>query len=146
MPKITTLTAQNVETLRVEIALALKDIENRYGIVIKTGGCRYSNSSAKLKIEIATVASNGEVIDGEASTLRRNLINLGLLPEHLDQTLAINGKTFKITGYMKARHSKPFRLLCNEDGKTYVAADLHVRNALGLPRRLNGWTPIRSVA
>ena len=39
MPKITTLTAQNVETLRVEIALALKDIENRYGIVIKTGGC-----------------------------------------------------------------------------------------------------------
>ena len=76
MPKITTLTAQNVETLRAEIALALKDIENRYGIVIKTGSCRYSNSSANLKIEIATVGSNGEVIDSEASMLRRNLINL----------------------------------------------------------------------
>lgn len=146
MPKITTLTAQNVETLRAEIALALKDIENRYGIVIKTGGCRYSNSSANLKIEIATVASNGEVIDSEASMLRRNIINLGLLPEHLEKTIAIGGKTFKLAGYKKARYSKPFSLRCNEDGKTYVASDDQVRSALSLPRRLGGWTPIRSVA
>ena len=146
MPKITTLTAQNVETLRAEIALALKDIENRYGIVIKTGGCRYSNSSANLKIEIATVGSNGEVIDSEASMLRRNLINLGLLPEHLEKTIAIGGKTFKLAGYKKARYSKPFSLRCNEDGKLYVATDSQIRSALGLPRRLDGWTPIRSVA
>lgn len=145
MPKITTLTAQNLETLRVEIGLALKDIENRYGIVIKTGGVRYNSASANVKIEIATVASNGEVIDTEAAALRRNIINLGLLPEHLEKTLSIGGKTFKLSGYKKARRSKPFSLRCNEDGKTYVAADIQVRAALGLPRRLNGWTP-RSIA
>ena len=61
MPKITTLTAQNVETLRVEIALALKDIENRYGIVIKTGSCRYSNSSANLKDRKSTRLNSSHV-------------------------------------------------------------------------------------
>lgn len=141
MPKITNLDAQTIDALRSEISMALKTIENRYGIVIKTGSCRYSSSSAQIKIEVATVSSNGEVIDSEASMLRRNVIQLGLLPEHLERTIVIGGKTFKLAGYKKARYSKPFSLRCNEDGKTYVASDDQVRNALGLPRRLGGWTP-----
>lgn len=141
MPKITNLDAQTIDALRSEISMALKTIENRYGIVIKTGSCRYSSSSAQIKIEVATVSSTGEVIDSEASMLRRNIINLGLLPEHLERTIVIGGKTFKLAGYKKARYSKPFSLRCNEDGKTYVASDDQVRNGLGLPRRLGGWTP-----
>lgn len=133
MPKITTLDKSTIQTIRGEIALALKDIENRYGIVLKTGSCRYSSSAATMKLEIATIGSQGEVVDVEMAALRANYRLLGLEDKHLTQQFRLGGKTFQLKGYKAARYAKPFSLHCVDDGKTYVARETQVKVALGLP-------------
>lgn len=129
---INQLDKQQLAVIRAEIDLALKNIECRYGIVLKTGGCRFTPEAATMKVEIATRGSTGEVVDTEMASLRCNLARLGLRAEHVGQKFTCGGKTYKLTGYKAKRHTKPFRLVCMETGMTYVAAANTVRKALGL--------------
>ena len=132
MPKITKLDKLTIQTIRNEIGFALQEIENRYGIVLKTGRVRYTDTSATMEISIATIGESGEVIDVEMAALKANLRFLGLTEDHLKRPFTLGGKTFTLVGYKRARYAKPYSLMCHEDGKTYVARENQVRSALGL--------------
>lgn len=126
------LDKQNLQAIRKDLDMALLSVAKKYGIVLKTGRCRFTDSSAQMNIEIATVSSTGEVIDIEKASLLANLSYLGLTHEHLSKTFSIGGKNFKLVGYKKARHVKPFGLTCMEDGRFYVCRAADLRLALGL--------------
>lgn len=135
------LNNQNLQALRLDIDAALKAVAAKHGVVLKTGRCRFSPSAATMELSIATISDTGEVVDREMAALKANVQFLGLTESHLSQTFKISGQTFKLTGYNSRRSAKPFRLLCVESGRTYVARDADVRVAFDLPRRLSGWTP-----
>lgn len=132
MNKITTLDKTNLRALRSDLDAALKSVADKYGIVIKTGTCRFTEQAATMKIEIATIGTGGEVIDRELATLKANLRFLGLTEEHLQKPFRLGHQTFVLSGYRPARYAKPFGLRCLEDGKSYVARESQVRAALGL--------------
>ncbi len=129
---INQLDKQTLKTISAELDLAMKNIENRYGVVLRTGTCRFTSEAATMKIEIATRGTAGEVVDTELANLRRNLEYLGLRDENVGQTFTYGGKTYKLTGYKPKRYAKPYRLQCLNDGKTYVAPADMVRRGLGL--------------
>ena len=62
---INQLDKQTLKTIRAELDLAMKNIENRYGVVLRTGTCRFTSEAATMKIEIATRGAAGEVVDTE---------------------------------------------------------------------------------
>ena len=40
-------------TLRADLDLALKSVADKYGIVLRTGTCRFTDQSATMKLDIA---------------------------------------------------------------------------------------------
>lgn len=139
--KINTFDKDTLKMIRAELQLAVRDIECRYGIQLTAGRAKFSEKSASMVIDMATIGQNGEVVDREREFLTANLSWLGLKSEHLSATITLGSDTFKLKGYKRARHAKPFSLVSMTNGKTYVASDSTVRTALGLPQRLKGWTP-----
>ena len=132
MTKINTLDKTNLRALRADLDLALKSVADKYGIVLRTGTCRFTAQSATMKLDIATIGNGGEVIDVEMSALKANLRFLGLTEAHLKQPFKLGGQTFVLTGYRARRHAKPFSLRCLENGKSYVARENQVKYALGI--------------
>ena len=130
--KIKQFDKSNLKLLRSEIDFALRDIGNRYGIKLNAGRASYMEKSATFKLELMTLDDSGNAITKEAQTLRAYLGVLGLRESHLDQKFLLGGKTFKLIGYNPRKYAKPFQLLCMEDGKTYVAREEQVKQALGL--------------
>ena len=103
MPKITILDKTSIQTISSEISLALKAIENRYGIVLNTGGCRFTDSAAKMSLEISTVGTSGEVIDLESAFLRANLRFFGFTEDSLKKPIRLGSKSFTLHGYKRCR-------------------------------------------
>lgn len=139
--KINTFDKETIKAIRGELQLAIRSIENRYGIQLTAGRAKFSEKSASMTIDMATIGNNGEVVDREREFLTANLTWLGLKSEHLDATFRIGNDTFKLKGYKRARYAKPFSVVSMTTGMTYVTSDSSVRTGLGLPQRLKGWTP-----
>jgi hypothetical protein len=140
--KITTFDKTTIQMIRAELQHAIRDIENRHGIKLTAGRAKFGQKSASITVDMATIDKNGQVVDNEREFLIANLTWLGLKSEHLETGVRIGNDTFKIGGYKRARYAKPFSLVSQTNGKTYVASEDTVRTALGLPRRLKGWTPV----
>lgn len=139
--KINTFDKDTIKMIRGELQLAIRDIENRYGIQLTAGRAKFGQKSASISIDMATIDSNGEIVDHDREFLIANLTWVGLKSEHLDTAIRIGNDTFKINGYKRARYAKPFSLISMTNGQKYVASEDTVRTALGLPRRLKGWSP-----
>lgn len=135
--KIYSFDKETIRMIRSELQLAVRDIETRYGIQLTAGRAKYSEKSASMTIDMATISNNGEVLDREREFVIANLTWLGLKAEHLEATFRIGNDTFKLKGYKRARHAKPFSVVSVTTGMTYVTSDSSVRAGLGLPSRSN---------
>jgi hypothetical protein len=122
-----------IRLLRGDLAAALHEVGAKHGVVLTAGICRFSDLSAKMNLQISTIAKTGEVIDPERSELLLRIPYLHLGADALEKTFTLGGKKFKIAGYKKARWKKPFSLTCQETGMRYVATESQVRASLGLP-------------
>lgn len=136
MMKLTTFDKTALCNIRTDLQAAIAQVEAKYGIKLTAGKAKYSDKSASIQIDMSTFDSTGKVIDREREALLANLSWLGLKPEHLDQSIRIGNDSFKITGYKRARHSKPFSIVSMTNGMSYVTSDDAVRTALNLPRRI----------
>lgn len=141
MMKLTKFDALTIREIRADLQTAIAAVEAKYGVKLTAGKAKYATKSATISIDMATFDAKGEVVDIDREFLLTNLTWLGLEAKHLDQVISIGNDTFKIQGYRRRRHAKPFSLISQTNSKTYVASSDTVRTALGLPRRLSGWTP-----
>ena len=141
MMKITTFDKPSIQTIRNELQMAIRDIECRYGIKLTAGRAKYSERSASITIDLATIDQNGNTVNHEREFLLANLTWLGLQTSHVDATIQIGNDSYRISGYKRARRAKPFSLISCSNGKNYVASEHTVRAALGLPSRIKGWSP-----
>jgi len=118
MTKITKWTPKVCSQISNEIVASLKEIEEKYGEKIQSKGGRYGSTSYTLKLEVATLSSDGTALTQEANDFKAMASTYGLKPEYLDQEVMINGETVRIIGLKSRSHKYPI-LGEQRDGRTY---------------------------
>lgn len=119
MNKVNSLDRASVRQINSEIESALKAVAEKYGIAIKVGNSRFSNTNCTTKIEIATVAESGEVLTKEAVDFNRYASSMFQITKKLGDTFECRYDTYEIIG-LKPRSSKYPVLAKNlANGKTF---------------------------
>jgi len=117
MKKVTSFDRQNIRQINSEIESAIKSIAEKYGLEVKLGSTRFTNSNFTTKLQVATVGEGGITMSKEATDFNRYKSYLGIKMD-LGQEFVRNGNTYTIIG-LKPRSTKyPVLAKCT-DGKTY---------------------------
>jgi hypothetical protein len=126
--KITQFDRQNLRVLAAELETALKPIADKYGIVFKPGGTRFSPESAIFKIEGATVGTTGEVRSKERESFKQLAELYGMKTEMLDGEVVFRGELYTIVGLSPRRSKFPVNIKRLSDGKVFlIGSDVAVR-------------------
>jgi len=112
---ITTLDKQTLRIVREKMNEALATLEE-IGIHAKVGSISYEDQRASVKVEIAVMGENGEIVSKEASDYERYR-EMYELPE-LGTTFVNRGTVYTITG-LKPRSTKYPVLAKRADGKSF---------------------------
>jgi len=116
--KINSLDRTAVRRINDDIQSALDAVANRYGVQIKVGNSRFSDSNCTTKIDISTVNEGGTVMTKEATDFNRFATSFGITKK-LGDTFEFRYDTYEIVG-LKPRSSKYPVLAKNlSNGKTF---------------------------
>jgi len=116
--KINSLDRTAVRRINDDIQSALDSVAKRYGVQIKVGNSRFSNTNCTTKIDISTVNEGGTVMTKEATDYNRYASSFGLTKK-LGDTFEFRYDTYEIVG-LKPRSSKYPVLAKNlSNGKTF---------------------------
>ena len=116
--KINSLDRTAVRRINDDIQSALDAVAKRYGVQIKVGNSRFSNTNCTTKIDISTVSEGGTVMTKEATDYNRYASSFGLTKK-LGETFEFRYDTYEIVG-LKPRSSKYPVLAKNlSNGKTF---------------------------
>ncbi len=133
MPKIKTITRQNVVELQEEIDKALSKLGKKHGLDISTkGSISYNRMSAITKIEISVLGDGGEMPMGKDQQNFENYKHRYELSDaKLGQEFSMSGARWKIYG-CKPRSRNA--ILCEKlsTGQMYKVSPREVKNALRL--------------
>ena len=104
-----------LKNFRTEFKDAVKELEEKHGIVINLGNIRYSGSdfTCKLEVRLDSVNPNQEYID----TFKLWHKLYGLKEDMLNKSFRANGKTLKFVGLDSKKRSYP--CICEGNGKSY---------------------------
>lgn len=112
------ITVQMLKTLRADIDAALKKIGADHGVVVTSGRCTYSPNTATFKVEVATVADDGNAMTKEAVEFQSWASIWGLDAGLLFKTVTLNGMEYKVIGASR-RRKKPITIQSVTTGKQY---------------------------
>lgn len=116
--KINSLDRTAVRRINSDIEAALKAVADRYGVQIKLGNSRFSNTNCTTKIDISTVNEGGTAMTKEATDFNRFASSFGITKK-LGDTFDFRHDSYEITG-LKPRSSKYPVLAKNlSSGKTF---------------------------
>lgn len=116
--KINSLDRAAVRRINSDIELALKAVADRYGVQIKVGSARFSDSNCTTKIDISTINEGGTVMTKEATDFNRFASSFGITKK-LGDTFFFRYDTYEIVG-LKPNSSKYPLLAKNiSSGKTF---------------------------
>lgn len=122
-----------VSRLRVEIDQALQGIEKKYGLRIRAGRARFSESFCDVVLSAARVTDGGEVQTRELLDLKRWARSVGIGDQVLFQKFTtIDGKHYILTGRCPGRPRYPFLARSIDDGRTYKLSQVSVDLAFKL--------------
>lgn len=116
--KVTNFDRSNLRQINAEIEQAMKAVAQKYGLQVKLGNTRFSNSNASSKFELMTVSESGAVMSKEAIDFNRYK-NAKAIRANLGDSFQFNGNTYTITGYKAKSYKYPVLAKCSVDGKTY---------------------------
>jgi hypothetical protein len=103
--KITEMNNDSLRLIRTAMQSALDKAAKEYGISIRVGSCSYSDSSARFKVEVATVGSRGVVQSKTRSDFALYATRFGLKKSDLGRTITSRGERFEIVG-LKVKSSR----------------------------------------
>ena len=116
--KINSLDRTAVRRINDDIQSALDAVAKRYGVQIKVGNSRFSNTNCTTKIDISTVNEGGTAMTKEATDFNRFAASFGITKK-LGDTFEFRYDRYEITG-LKPRSSKYPVLAKNlSNGKTF---------------------------
>ena len=98
--------------IQTEMLAAVQAVAKQYDVSITANGGSIGSGYADLKIRVAQLAENGEIVTPEGEALKVDF------PKLVGKTFESRGKKFTLTGY-KPRNSK-FPFIANSlDGKSF---------------------------
>lgn len=127
------LTKDKVRDLRDKLDVHLKTIEADLGFKVHVGNASFTPNSVTFKVELATVAENGTVLDAHAEAFKRNAFLFGLVPEDLGHEFTSNGRRFKLTGLAIKSRKFPFLATDLATGKGFKFTEESVKRGLKRP-------------
>ena len=124
--KLTAFTSETCDTLRSEIDKAVETVATKFGISLKVGNIRYSDTTTTLKLEAAV---EGAQQTEERSRWKQFATLYDLNPKWLDMTYTTGkGQVVKIVGLSDGRKPK---VAVTVDGKSgYTAAVENIQIAM----------------
>jgi len=116
------MNASICENFRKDFALAMKELEKKYGVNVSLGNIRYDNTSFSSKIEVQElndapsfipsnlVAEYNDLVNGAFEKFSKNLNACKSLKEAFDncKTAKIEGRNWVVIGYSKRARKSPF--------------------------------------
>lgn len=116
--------------IAAEIETALADVAQRLGVKITVGSTRFTDKNAKIKIEVATISSDGQVRSEAAESFGIYAYRYGLQPSDMGKTFTWSGHTYAISGCAPRSHKYPILAKRLSDGKTYKFAAKLVKDGI----------------
>lgn len=131
------LNRANLGLLREAINAAIADFGNKFGVKISTGSASFSPANATMKLEIATISTDGVVESKERTAFIREARLYGLNPEWIDKEFTMLGsqQVCKVIGLNTRCHKSP--VICDSNGKRYkvsastVKAHFDLKESIG---------------
>jgi len=108
----------NLQDLRVEMDNALKSLEKKFGITIKTGNASFSGNECTFKVKLNTTGADGTAITKEAKAWDIYKGMHGLDHLNIGDTITIQGSPYILTGYNSRARKAPIKFK-TRSGKGY---------------------------
>ena len=124
------ITKNLMKNIQSDLDKVLKELSEKHGVSIATGGGTFNELSGKLKVVITAKEENGKKVNIEAEEFKAQAVFFGLKPEDLGREFEFSGRTLKVAG-LKTKNSKYPIIVEDAEGKSYkltagsVAAKLH---------------------
>ena len=119
---------QMLTNFREDFTEAMKDLEQKYGLVITLGSIRYTPTSFDGKIECKEGESKDDVNEKEFKQYCRMF---GLDEEDYDKRFTYQGKDYVIVGIRPSKRKYPIACLELKSGTTYGFTVELVKRLLG---------------
>lgn len=111
------LTRAEVKDIKRKIDEALNPVAEELGVKIECGRATFSDDTATIKVEVATINKDGSVNTKEAANYDQRRERYRLPP--LGSTISISGEAMKVVGF-RAMARKNKILVENAQGKRYM--------------------------
>lgn len=118
-----------LRNLRTRLDIALREVEDEFGLHMTTGNARFTDTNATLKLEISMINDGGEIVSKKAEAFKLYASNYGLNPTDLGKSFRSNGKRFTIAGLNTRAHRYPI-IAKGERGKGYKFTASRVKDCL----------------
>ena len=125
------ITRSLLRTFKADAEAALLDVAKKHNVQISFGNGSFTSENATLKLEIATIGTDGEAKTKEAIDFERYASRYGLSPEDLGTIFVYNGTEYKLIG-AKPRSTKYPLLAKNvKSGKVYKVPATAIPSSMG---------------
>jgi len=118
---IKTMDRATVRQINQEAEEAMREIAEKYGLVLEPKTARYTNSDVVLKFKclVKETTEDGEVLDTDAKNLKLYAFRHGLGEDAYGKEFVRAGDTYRITGYKPKSRKYPILAENVKTGKTY---------------------------
>lgn len=122
MTKITKFDKRSCHELEVAIADALRDVGERFGVRIVSGGGTFGEAefTARLRIKLTDQKA---LLDAERAIFDRHCRVFGLEPKHLGTKFVVSGESWELIGIAPTRSKFPFKCRNVATGKVMLHTD-----------------------
>lgn len=122
------------DNFRKDLQEALKEIEEKYQVKIKSNNIKYTDIDFKIDL---TVLKNQEGFDAEKEKFEKYCVMYGFKKEHYKNKITLQNKQFEFVGFNinKPKNSCSIREIGT--GKLYQTTEETIKRALNIP--LNSW-------
>jgi len=120
--QVTKLDRATCKDITNELNTALASLGEKLGVSIRTNGCRYTDTSASIKLEVELLSDEGRPISKEEMFLNEHYEMLDIPKEWLGAMLKDpKGKFFYLRGYKQRSYKRPFIIVDAITNQEYVA-------------------------
>lgn len=121
-------TGKQLEEIRDDINLALKQVGEKHGLGFELGGMRYTEDTFKVTLEAVQLSSTGG--DVNEVLFKKDCYLFGFRPEHYGIKFKLNGTLFSLIGFNPRSPKNNCKIVRVSDGAPFKCSDLSIKRAL----------------